>query len=101
MRIRRFVKVLAALLQREMLVHLLYACSPHSQAAEKTKLTIATVNNGDMVVMQGLSRKFEGFARAPIEKYPNGSNWLWAWALAVPKTSKSPEAAQKFVAWND
>ncbi|MUG99921.1 extracellular solute-binding protein [Scytonema sp. UIC 10036] len=40
-----------------------------------------------------------GFARAPIEKYPNGSNWLWAWALAVPKTSKSPEAAQKFVAW--
>jgi sorbitol/mannitol transport system substrate-binding protein len=40
-----------------------------------------------------------GFARAPIEEYPNGSNWLWAWALAVPKTSKSPEAAQRFVAW--
>ncbi|HEY9607140.1 MAG TPA: extracellular solute-binding protein, partial [Allocoleopsis sp.] len=40
-----------------------------------------------------------GFARAPIEKYANGSNWLWAWALAVPKTSKSPEAAQRFVAW--
>jgi len=40
-----------------------------------------------------------GFARAPIERYPNGSNWLWAWALAVPKTSKSPEAAQRFVAW--
>ena len=40
-----------------------------------------------------------GFARAPIEEYPNGSNWLWAWALAVPKTSKSPEAAQKFIAW--
>jgi sorbitol/mannitol transport system substrate-binding protein len=40
-----------------------------------------------------------GFARAPIAEYPNGSNWLWAWALAVPQTSKSPEAAQKFVAW--
>ena len=40
-----------------------------------------------------------GFARAPIEEYPNGSNWLWAWALAVPKTSKSPEAAQRFIAW--
>ncbi|HEY9751127.1 MAG TPA: sugar ABC transporter substrate-binding protein [Allocoleopsis sp.] len=40
-----------------------------------------------------------GFARAPIEKYPNGSNWLWAWALAIPKTSKSPEAAQRFIAW--
>lgn len=40
-----------------------------------------------------------GFARAPIEQYPNGSNWLWAWALAIPKTSKSPEAAQRFIAW--
>jgi sorbitol/mannitol transport system substrate-binding protein len=40
-----------------------------------------------------------GFARAPIESYPNGSNWLWAWALAIPKTSKSPEAAERFIAW--
>ncbi|WNZ27692.1 sugar ABC transporter substrate-binding protein [Leptolyngbya sp. NK1-12] len=40
-----------------------------------------------------------GFARAPIENYPNGSNWLWAWALAIPKTSKSPEAAERFIAW--
>lgn len=40
-----------------------------------------------------------GFARAPIEEYPNGSNWLWAWALAIPKTSKSPAEAQKFIAW--
>lgn len=40
-----------------------------------------------------------GFARAPIEKYPNGSNWLWAWALAIPQTSKSPEAAERFIAW--
>ncbi|NJP09067.1 MAG: sugar ABC transporter substrate-binding protein [Leptolyngbyaceae cyanobacterium RU_5_1] len=39
------------------------------------------------------------FARAPIADYPNGSNWLWAWALAIPKTSKSPEAAQRFIAW--
>ena len=40
-----------------------------------------------------------GFARAPIAEYPNGSNWLWAWALAIPKTSKSPVEAQKFIAW--
>ncbi|MEH2354685.1 hypothetical protein [Nostoc sp.] len=59
MRIRRFAKVLAAFLAGVMLAQLLYACSPRSQAAEKTRLTIATVNNGDMVVMQGLSRKFE------------------------------------------
>lgn len=40
-----------------------------------------------------------GFTHAPIQDYPNGSNWLWAWALAIPETSKSPEAAQKFIAW--
>ena len=39
-------------------MQLLHACST-SQAAEKTRLTIATVNNGDMVVMQALSNKFE------------------------------------------
>ncbi|MBW4444848.1 MAG: sugar ABC transporter substrate-binding protein [Plectolyngbya sp. WJT66-NPBG17] len=40
-----------------------------------------------------------GFARAPIATTPNGSNWLWAWSLAIPSTTKSPEAAQKFVEW--
>ena len=40
-----------------------------------------------------------GFARAPVESYPNGSNWLWAWSLAIPSTSRSPEAAERFVAW--
>lgn len=50
MRIPRFAKVLVAFLAGVMLVQLLHACSPRSQAAEKTRLTIATVNNGDMVV---------------------------------------------------
>lgn len=40
-----------------------------------------------------------GFARAPIASYPNGSNWLWAWSLAIPSSTKSPEAAQQFVQW--
>lgn len=40
-----------------------------------------------------------GFAPAPIDTYPNGSNWLWSWALAIPETSRSPEAAQKFITW--
>ncbi|MEH2395782.1 MAG: hypothetical protein V7K21_30460 [Nostoc sp.] len=59
MRIFRFAKVLVAFLAGVMLVQLLYACSPRLQAAEKTRLMIPTVNNGNMVVMQGLSRKFE------------------------------------------
>ncbi|MEH2267184.1 MAG: hypothetical protein V7K68_01920 [Nostoc sp.] len=56
MRIRRFAKVLAAFLAGVMLVQVLYACSPRglrlatpTQAGEKTRLMIATVNNGDMV----------------------------------------------------
>ena len=40
-----------------------------------------------------------GFAPAPVASYPNGSNWLWAWALAIPETSQSPEAAERFIAW--
>lgn len=40
-----------------------------------------------------------GFAPAPIESYPNGSNWIWAWSLAIPQTSQYPAEAERFVAW--
>jgi sorbitol/mannitol transport system substrate-binding protein len=40
-----------------------------------------------------------GFAAAPTEATPNGSHWLWAWALAIPKTSKQQDAAKKFIEW--
>jgi len=40
-----------------------------------------------------------GFAAAPVAVTPKGSHWLWSWALAIPKTSKSQDAAKKFVAW--
>ena len=40
-----------------------------------------------------------GFAAAPIEVTPKGAHWLWSWALAIPKTSKSQDAAKKFVEW--
>ncbi|MBD2069578.1 sugar ABC transporter substrate-binding protein [Leptolyngbya sp. FACHB-671] len=39
------------------------------------------------------------FARAPVASYPNGSNWLWAWSLAVSASTRSPEAAQTFIQW--
>jgi sorbitol/mannitol transport system substrate-binding protein len=39
------------------------------------------------------------FAAAPVAVTPKGSHWLWAWALAVPKTSKVQDAAKKFVSW--
>jgi sorbitol/mannitol transport system substrate-binding protein len=39
------------------------------------------------------------FAQAPTQVTAKGSNWLWAWALAVPSGSKKVDAAQKFVTW--
>ncbi|MGN6233428.1 MAG: ABC transporter substrate-binding protein [Trinickia sp.] len=40
-----------------------------------------------------------GFAAAPVAVTPNGSHWLWAWALAIPKTSKKQDDAKKFIEW--
>ncbi|WP_255464018.1 MULTISPECIES: sugar ABC transporter substrate-binding protein [unclassified Herbaspirillum] len=39
------------------------------------------------------------FAPAPIAATEKGSHWLWIWSLAVPKSSKSQDAARKFAAW--
>jgi len=45
-----------------------------------------------------VSRKV-GFAQAPSGTTSTGANWLWAWSLAVPATSRQPEAARRFVLW--
>ncbi|MEP7101032.1 MAG: sugar ABC transporter substrate-binding protein [Burkholderiales bacterium] len=39
------------------------------------------------------------FVQAPVAVTPKGANWLWSWNLAIPASSKQPEAAQKFIAW--
>ena len=40
-----------------------------------------------------------GYAQAPYETTKVGSNYLWTWTLAIPKTTKHLAAAQKFVYW--
>ncbi|WP_043202471.1 ABC transporter substrate-binding protein [Paraburkholderia acidipaludis] len=40
-----------------------------------------------------------GFAAAPVAVTPKGSHWLWAWSFAIPKTSRSQDAAKKFAEW--
>ena len=40
-----------------------------------------------------------GFAQAPNAGTVERSNWLWAWALAVPAGSKNTEDALRFVEW--
>ncbi|MCB6183513.1 sugar ABC transporter substrate-binding protein [Leeia sp. TBRC 13508] len=39
------------------------------------------------------------FASAPVQVTAKGSNWLWAWALAVPASSTKKDAAEKFIKW--
>ncbi|MGL1437412.1 sugar ABC transporter substrate-binding protein, partial [Vibrio parahaemolyticus] len=36
---------------------------------------------------------------SPQQVTDKGSHWLWIWSLAVPKSSKSQNAAKKFAAW--
>ena len=40
-----------------------------------------------------------GFALAPDAGMGKRANWLWAWNLAIPSSSDSKKAAEKFVAW--
>ncbi|GGB94225.1 maltose/mannitol ABC transporter substrate-binding protein [Marinobacterium zhoushanense] len=40
-----------------------------------------------------------GFALAPKEVTEKGAGWLWSWALAIPATSDSKDAAREFVTW--
>ena len=39
------------------------------------------------------------FAQSPVSVTERGANWLWAWALAIPKGSQKVDAAQKFINW--
>jgi len=39
------------------------------------------------------------FVQAPTAVTSKGANWLWSWNLAIPASSKQPDAAQKFITW--
>lgn len=40
-----------------------------------------------------------GFALAPDNGLGKRSNWLWAWALAIPAGTQKQESAQQFIEW--
>ncbi|MDZ5452345.1 sugar ABC transporter substrate-binding protein [Labrys sp. ZIDIC5] len=40
-----------------------------------------------------------GYAHPPYGKFNKGNHYLWSWALAVPASSKAPDAAKKFIYW--
>jgi sorbitol/mannitol transport system substrate-binding protein len=40
-----------------------------------------------------------GFALAPDNGLGKRSNWLWAWALAIPSGTQKEDAAKQFIEW--
>jgi sorbitol/mannitol transport system substrate-binding protein len=40
-----------------------------------------------------------GFALAPDNGLGKRSNWLWAWALAIPAGTQKEDAAKTFIEW--
>jgi sorbitol/mannitol transport system substrate-binding protein len=40
-----------------------------------------------------------GYAPAPCGTTCKNANWLWAWSLGIPSSSKKTEAAEKFIGW--
>ena len=41
-----------------------------------------------------------GFFQAPKQVTDKGTGWFWAWALAIPASSKKADAAKEFLAWS-
>lgn len=39
------------------------------------------------------------FAQSPVAVTQRGSNWLWAWTLAIPAGTQQAGDAQKFIEW--
>ncbi len=40
-----------------------------------------------------------GYAQAPSGTTARGANWLWVWALGIPRATTKAAAAQRFVVW--
>ncbi len=40
------------------------------------------------------------FTQAPKQVTDKGTGWFWAWALAIPQSSKKAEAAKDFLKWS-
>ena len=94
-------------------VHLLQAYGPPGESSNGFNESLTLFQNGrcamwiDATVAAGsLADTTQsqvagsvGFAAAPIARTPLGARWLWFWALAVPSSSKHPDAALQFIEW--
>jgi sorbitol/mannitol transport system substrate-binding protein len=73
-------------------------CLTQYQASKVAMWYDATVAAGFLEASDSPVKGKNGFAFAPVNK-TKSSGWLWTWALAIPKSSKNPSEAWKYIAW--
>jgi polyol transport system substrate-binding protein len=73
-------------------------CLTQYQASKVAMWYDATVAAGFLEASDSPVKGKNGFAFAPVNK-TKSSGWLWTWALAIPKSSKNPSDAWKYIAW--
>jgi sorbitol/mannitol transport system substrate-binding protein len=73
-------------------------CLTQYQAGKVAMWYDATVAAGFLEASDSPVKGKNGYAFAPVNK-TKSSGWLWTWALAIPKSSRDPSDAWKYIAW--
>ena len=73
-------------------------CLAQYQAGKVAMWYDATVAAGFLEASDSPVKGKNGYAFAPVNK-TKASGWLWTWALAIPKSSRNPADAWKYIAW--
>jgi polyol transport system substrate-binding protein len=73
-------------------------CLAQYQAGKVAMWYDATVAAGLLEAKDSAVKGKNGYAFAPVNK-TKASGWLWTWALAIPKSSRNPTDAWKYIAW--
>jgi polyol transport system substrate-binding protein len=73
-------------------------CLTQYQAGKVAMWYDATVAAGFLEAQDSPVKGKNGFAFAPHFK-TKSTGWLWTWALAIPKSSRNPSEAWKYIAW--
>jgi sorbitol/mannitol transport system substrate-binding protein len=73
-------------------------CLTQYQAGKVAMWYDATVGASYLEASDSPVKGKNGYAFAPVNK-TRSSGWLWTWALAIPKSSRNPADAWKYIAW--
>jgi polyol transport system substrate-binding protein len=73
-------------------------CLAQYQAGKVAMWYDATVAAGLLEAKDSPVKGKNGYAFAPVYK-TKASGWLWTWALAIPRSSRDPADAWKYISW--